>query len=137
MSDEIASARSELEQRLRLALTSHPAFEVRSVGRHELHVARPYDHNHERTPYSFTLILEEKRRFARTIEHWWPTEGGAPWPRDRDREQPVRDLIAAELAESGWTPGRSTVGWASATLTQAFWAILIMVVSLIIFYLIQ
>ncbi|MFD3593158.1 hypothetical protein ACFWU5_10545 [Nocardia sp. NPDC058640] len=98
MFDETCSARTELEPRLRLALTDHPAFEVRSVGRRELRVARPYDHTRERTPRRFPLILEQKRKFARTCEYWSP-EGGTPLRRDRDREQPVRNLIAAEQAE--------------------------------------
>ncbi|MFI6222770.1 hypothetical protein ACIBEH_19605 [Nocardia salmonicida] len=129
MLDETDSPRTELEHRLRLALTGNPTFEVRSVGRRELCIARPYDHHQERTPYSFTVILEEKRRFARTLEHWWPTEGGTPFRRDQDREQPVRDLIAAELAKLGWKPGRSAVGWAIAVLSQAAWAVLFLVVS--------
>ncbi|WP_446222202.1 hypothetical protein ACTWPB_20525 [Nocardia sp. IBHARD005] len=138
MLDEIDSPRTELEQRLRLALTGYPTFEVRSVGRREVHVARPYDHNQERTPYCFALILEEKRRFAQTVEHWWPTEGGTPLRRDRDREQPVRNLIAAELAELGWTPGRSAVGWTVAVLSQTAWAVLFLVVStLLVIYFTQ
>ncbi|MFD4354503.1 hypothetical protein ACFWPX_18255 [Nocardia sp. NPDC058518] len=128
MHDETDSPRTELEHRLRLALTSHPTFEVRPVGRRELRVARPYDHNMERTPYRFSLLLEEKRRFAVTVEHW-SSDGGTPLRRDRDREQPVRNLIAAELAELGWKPGRSAVGWTIAVLSQAAWAVLFLVVS--------
>lgn len=45
MLDETDSPRTELEHRLRLALTSHPTFEVRSVGQRELCIARPYTRN--------------------------------------------------------------------------------------------
>ncbi|GGK52791.1 hypothetical protein [Nocardia camponoti] len=58
------SARTELAPQRRLALTNHPSFEVRVVGRDELHVARPYDHNQERTPYLFTLALK-------VIQYYW------------------------------------------------------------------
>ncbi|MFD6107515.1 hypothetical protein ACFWFQ_33175 [Nocardia salmonicida] len=129
MLDETDCPRTELESRLRLALASHPTFEVRSVGRRELCIARPYDRHQERTPYSFTVTLEEKRRFARTFEHWWPTEGGTPFRRDQDREQLVRDLIAAELAELGWKPGRSAARWTIAVLSQTAWAVFFLVAA--------
>ncbi|MFJ2667004.1 hypothetical protein ACIO14_21910 [Nocardia fluminea] len=44
----------------------------------------------------------------------------------------MRNLIAAELAELGWKPGRSAVGWAVALLSQAAWAVLFLVVSTVV-----
>lgn len=135
MLDQTDSARTELAERLRLALRAHPAFEVRQIGRREVRVARPYDHEQERTPYRFSLLLEEKRRYAEIVEHW-SSDGGTPLRRDRDSEQPVRDLIAAELAEAGWTPGRSLVGWAIDVVKWVAWAAsLTMIVVLICVFL--
>ncbi|MGS2807379.1 hypothetical protein [Nocardia sp. MW-W600-9] len=137
MSDETLSAKTELTQRLRLVLGSFPEFEVRQVGHNKLRVSRPYDRNRQRTPYCFTLILEEKRKFAQTVEYWWPDGEGAPWPKDRDREQPVRDMIAAELADMGWKRGRSAIRQIHAAAVLAVSGTLFLVVYMAIMYLLD
>ncbi|GEM30530.1 hypothetical protein NN3_15370 [Nocardia neocaledoniensis NBRC 108232] len=116
MNDRISTARDDLEQRLRLALTDQPAYTVRQVGRREVRVARPHDFKRESTPYRFTLLVREKRGRVETVEHW-STDGDTP-RRLRDREQPVRDTIATVLAEAGWKQGRGFVGWTIAVVKE-------------------
>ncbi|MFD6220758.1 hypothetical protein [Nocardia asteroides] len=132
MYNEIPSPREELEQRLRAALVGYPAFTVRAVGRRELRIERPYRHDLRGTPYCFRLHLEQKRKYALTWE-LWDTEGQTP-RRERDREQPVRDLIAAEVSELGWRPGRSVVGWMITMLITTIKIVMAVIVALVFAY---
>ncbi|MFD5178064.1 hypothetical protein ACFWM1_19815 [Nocardia sp. NPDC058379] len=88
--------------------------EVRRVRHRRDHarfrIERPFRRDLRGTPCCFRLLLEPKRKYALTWEVWDPDDGETP-RRERDREQPVRDLIAAEVSELGWRPGRSAVGW--------------------------
>ncbi|MEV6359608.1 hypothetical protein [Nocardia asteroides] len=121
-----------MEQRLRAALTGFPAFKVWAVGRRELRIERPYRYDLRGTPYCFRLHLEQKRKYALTRE-LWDTEGQTP-RRERDREQPVRDLIAAELSELGWRPGRSVVGWMITVLVTTVKIVMTLIAALVFAY---
>ncbi|MFC9894616.1 hypothetical protein ACFVMC_13085 [Nocardia sp. NPDC127579] len=130
MNDRMAPARDDLEHRLRRALTGHPSFVVRQVGRREVRVARPHDYRLESTPYRFSLFLDVSGRRVETVEHW-SVDGDLPLRRDRDREQPVRDLIAAELARAGWRPGRGPLGSVSAVASKLAWYVCFSVIAVL------
>ncbi|MGS2807374.1 hypothetical protein [Nocardia sp. MW-W600-9] len=131
MNDRSASARADLEQRLRLALTGLPDFKVRQVGRREIRVSRPHDYKQERTPYRFSLLVDVKRGYVETVEYW-STDGDMPLRRDRAQEQPVRDLITAVLGEAGWKQGRGVVGWTIVVVKKAALAVLLTAIVILI-----
>ncbi|MGV9664400.1 hypothetical protein [Nocardia niigatensis] len=119
MSDPIPSAKVLLESRLRMVLDGSP-YSVRSV--HDgLRVERPYDKDRTRTPYSYSLRLNEKHSRARFFRLYWPnSEGERPhhWNRDPDR---IGESIKSELAMMGWKLGRTRREWLSAILGTIIW----------------
>lgn len=119
VSDPIPSAKVLLESRLRMVLDGSP-YSVRSV--HDgLRVERPYDKDRTRTPYSYSLRLNEKQSRARFFRLYWPnSEGERPhhWNRDPDR---IGESIKSELAMMGWKLGRTRREWLSAILGTIIW----------------
>ncbi len=79
---------------------------------------RPYQEEQARTPYRYRLVLDQRRSRVSTYRDWFPGDPGA-YPPDRDREDPIDNLIATELAGLGWKEGRSAIMWLFVVLAAA------------------
>ncbi|NKX86893.1 hypothetical protein [Nocardia coubleae] len=63
----------------------------------------------------------------------WDTDGETP-QRERDREQPVRNLMADEVSELGWRAGRSAVGWVITILITTIKIVVAVIAVLVLAY---